>query len=417
MASISRRRLLQASAGVVPAVALGARPAEAASSSPVTTGVVPSQLAGFDKALQKWIAERGITCAQLAVARKGKILLARGYGTYTRDGVTTKVQPTSLFRIASLSKNITAAAVARLAQDGRVNLGTPVTELLGLTTKADPRLANVTLWRLLQHSGGWDRNVSIDQLFVDAPISAALDKPLPVGPDDIIEYATSRTLDFAPGSRVAYSNYGYLLLGRVIEEVTGQSYESYVKQTLLSPLGITRFQLGRSLASQAQPTEVTYDSKDTRKTVLSDDGTIVPRPYGGFNMENQLSNGRWLASAVDLVKWGFVLDAAGPVLNSTSLSRVVAVPETGVTSSGSWYGLGWWVRKNAVGGYNTWHNGSLAGTWSYMARVLDGISYCAIFNRRAEEGTPEFDSIDPVLYDAATAVTSWPTTDLTPDYF
>ncbi|SDJ44829.1 serine hydrolase domain-containing protein [Nonomuraea jiangxiensis] len=417
MVSISRRRLLQASAGVVPAVALGVRPAEAPSRAPVTTGVVPPQLAGFDQAVQKWIAERGITCAQLAVAKRGKILLARGYGSYTRAGVTTPVQPTSLFRIASLSKNITAAAVARLAQDGRLDLGTPVTELLGLSPKADPRLADVTPWRLLQHSGGWDRNVSIDQLFADATISAVLDEPLPVGLDDIIAYTTSRRLDFAPGSRVAYSNYGYLLLGRIIEKVTGQSYESYVRQTLLSPLRITRLQLGRSLAARAWPTEVTYDSKDTRKTVLNDDGAGVPRPYGGFNLENQLSNGRWVASAVDLVKWGFVFDAPGPVLDSTSLSRTFAVPETGVGSGGSWYGLGWYVRRNTLGSLNTWHNGSLSGTWSYLARILDGISYCAIFNRRAEEGSPEFDSIDPVLYAAATSVTSWPTTDLTPDYF
>ena len=59
----------------------------------------------------------------------------------------------------------------------------------------------------------------------------------------------------------------------------------------------------------------------------------------------------------------------------------------------------------------------MPGTFSFLARVQHGISYCAIFNRRAEEGTPEFDSIDPVLGKAAGAVTSWPTTDLTPRYF
>src|SRR5262245_51675658 len=105
---VSRRRLLQATAGAVPAIALGARPAQAESTAISTTGVVPSQLAAFDTAMKTYIQERGITCAQLAVAKNGKILLARGYGTYTRNGSATKVQPTSLFRIASLSKSLTA---------------------------------------------------------------------------------------------------------------------------------------------------------------------------------------------------------------------------------------------------------------------------------------------------------------------
>ncbi|WP_433443440.1 serine hydrolase domain-containing protein [Nonomuraea sp. CA-141351] len=417
MASLSRRRLFQASAGMVPVLALGARPAEAASAALVTTGVVPSQLAGFDAAVKKYIQERNITCAQLAVARKGKILLARGYGTYTRNGVATKVQPTSLFRVASLSKSLTGAAIARLAQDGKLTLGTPVTKLLGLSATADPRLANVTLWRLLQHTGGWDSAVSFDPLWYDYAISAALDAPLPIGHDDIMEFTTGRKLDFAPGSRYAYSNYGYMLLGRIIAKVSGQSYESYIQQKLLAPLKITRPRLGRSLAAQAFPGEVTYESKYTRKTVLGGDGTIVPFPYGGFNMANQDANGGWLASAVDLVKWGFMFDAAGPVLNSTSLSRVFAKPETGVTSGGSWYGFGWHVRNNNVGGLNTWHTGSMPGTFSFLARVQNGVSYCAIFNRRAEEGTPEFDSIDPLLGKAIGTVTSWPTTDLTPRYF
>ena len=80
---LSRRRILQVGAGAVPAVALGVRPAQAESAALVTTGVVPAALAGFDTAMKTYINERKITCAQLAVAKKGKILLARGYGLRT----------------------------------------------------------------------------------------------------------------------------------------------------------------------------------------------------------------------------------------------------------------------------------------------------------------------------------------------
>lgn len=414
---LSRRRLIQSGALTVPALALGSGPAQAGTAAPPTTGVVPKQLAGFDTAMKKFIAERDISCAQLAVAKNGKILLARGYGNYTYSGSLRLVQPTSLFRIASLSKSITAAAIARLAQDGKLTLGTPVTQLLGLSATADPRLADVTLWRLMQHTGGWDRDASLDQLWADHTISAALDAPLPIGHADIMRYATARKLDFAPGSRYAYSNYGYLLLGRIIAKVSGMSYESYVRQRILAPAGITRMLLGRSAAEQAFAAEVGYVSQYTRKSVLDDDGATVPYPYGGFNMANQDANGGWLGSAVDLVKWGFAFDKAGPVLNATSIGRVFAKPEIGVGSGGSWYGLGWNVRANNAGGLNTWHTGSMPGTFGFLARIQHGVSYCALFNRRQEGDAPSFGSIDPILGTATNGVSSWPTTDLTSRYF
>ncbi|GAA3646162.1 hypothetical protein GCM10022224_006100 [Nonomuraea antimicrobica] len=402
----------------MPAIALGARPAmaEAAAAIP-TTGVVPAALAGFDTAMKTYIAERDISCAQLAVAKNGKILLARGYGSYLKGSTSTLVQPTSLLRIASLSKSLTAAALARLAQDGKVSLGTKVSSLLGLSTTADPRLANVTLWRLLQHTGGWDRDAAYDPLWYDQTISTSLGVPLPIDHADIMKYVTARKLDFAPGAKYVYSNYGYMLAGRVIEKLSGMSYESYVRQKLLAPVGITRPRLGRSLRAQAFATEAPYESQYTRKSVVDDTGAVVPYPYGGFNMPNQDANGGWVASAVDLVKWGFVFDAPGAVLNQTSISRVFAKPETGVNSGGSWYGLGWHVRNNNVGTLNTWHNGSMPGTFSFLARVQNGVSYCAIFNRREEAGTPDFDAIDPILGKAIGTVKTWPTTDLTSRYF
>ncbi|MEU4575775.1 serine hydrolase domain-containing protein [Nonomuraea sp. ATR24] len=417
MTTLSRRRLLQSGALAVPALALGAAPARAGTAALPATGVVPAQLAGFDAAMKKFIAERDISCAQLAVAKNGKILLARGYGSYTYGRYVRLVQPTSLFRIASLSKSITAAAIARLAQDGKLSLGDTVTDLLGLSADADPRLADVTLWRLMQHTGGWDRDATLDQLWADHTISAALDVPLPIGHAEIMRYATARKLDFTPGSRYAYSNYGYMLLGRIIAKVSGMSYESYVRQRILAPAGITRMLLGRSASGQQYAAEVRYQSVYTRKSVLDDGGATVPYPYGGFNMANQDANGGWLGSAVDLVKWGFAFDRAGPVLNATSIGRVFAKPEIGVGSGGSWYGLGWQVRENNVGGLNTWHTGSMPGTFGFLARIQHGVSYCALFNRRQEGDAPSFGAIDGILGTATGGVSSWPTTDLTPRYF
>ncbi|GGQ26009.1 serine hydrolase domain-containing protein [Streptosporangium pseudovulgare] len=415
MTTLSRRNLLRAGAGALPALALGARPALAAPLPPEVTvsGTAPSSLAGFDNVMKTFVKERGISSAQLAITKYGKLVLARGYTYSDGSRYVPQTTPTSLFRIASLSKHITATAIMRLVQDGRLSLSAPVTTLLGLSATADPRLAQVTVLRLLQHLGGWDRDVSGDQLWLDHTISAALDAPLPIGHDDIIRYATGRPLDFDPGSKMVYSNYGYLLLGRIVEKVSGMDYESYVRQTLFAPVGVTRMRIGRSLRSEALPGEVSYDSQYTRKTVLDDSGTVVPYQYGGFNMPNQDANGGWVASAVDLVRFARVFDAAGPVLNSTSISRMVAKPEIGVSGDGWWYGAGWYVRQ-VTGHLNTWHAGGMPGTYTYLARLQNGFTYAALFNRREEAGTLDFDVLSPRMN--AVTVTSWPTTDLFPQY-
>ncbi|MFI6597032.1 serine hydrolase domain-containing protein [Nonomuraea sp. NPDC050536] len=414
---LSRRTLLKAGAAAVPAIALGALPEQAEAATLVTSGVMPSQLASFDKTVQKFMTDRSITNGQLAIARKGKILAARGYGVYSPNGASmATVQPTSLFRIASLSKNITSAAILRLAQDGKLTLTTPITKLLGLSSAADQRLEQVTLWRLMQHTGGWDRDVSKDPLWLDQTIAASLDQGFPISHADIIKYVTGKPLDFAPGSKMSYSNYGYMLLGRVIEKVSGMSYEAYVRSKLLAPRGITRMRLGKSLRSEMSTAEVGYQSKYTTKIVVNDSGTTVPYPYGGFNMPNQDANGGWLASAVDMVRWAGVFDAPNSVLNATSISRAFAKPEIGVSSDGSWYGAGWYVRTWGSG-RNTWHSGSMPGTFTFLVRNALGVTWCVQFNRREEEGSLDFDAIDQLLWQAHDAVTSWPTTDLTPRYF
>ncbi|MFI9589941.1 serine hydrolase domain-containing protein [Nonomuraea sp. NPDC052265] len=416
MTLLSRRNLLKAGAIAVPAAVLAPGTA-ARAAKPIPgvemSGIAPASLAGFDNVVKKFVLDRRITAAQLAIMKSGKIVLARGYRYNDFSRALPTVSPTSLFRIASLSKNITSAAIMRLVQDGKLSLSAKVTQLLGLTP-LDTRMGQVTVLRLMQHLGGWDRDVSKDQLWLDHTISAALDVPLPISHADIIKYATARRLDFDPGAKMVYSNYGYLLLGRVIEKVSGMSYESYIKTKLLQPLGITRMRLGRSLRSEAVAGEVAYESQYTNKSVVDTSGTVVPYQYGGFNMPNQDANGGWLASAVDLVRWTLAFDKPGTVLTSASIAKLFAKPEIGVNQYGSWYGGGWWVRQ-VTGHLNTWHDGSMPGTFSYLARLQNGFSYAVVFNRREETGSLDFDTIDDDMNKVS--VSSWPTTDLTSRYF
>ncbi|MCP2337044.1 serine hydrolase domain-containing protein [Actinomadura rupiterrae] len=376
------------------------------------TGSALTGLGGFDSTVKSFMQARNIPCGQLAVVRKGKLLLARGY-TWSSDAAL-KTQPTSLFRIASVSKPITATAVLRLIQEGRLKPTDKVATLLRLPTTADPRLKDVTVLRLLQHLGGWDRDISPDPMFQDANIARALHKRLPVSRADIMKWESGRKLDHKPGSTYAYSNYGFMLLGRIIEKVSGQSYSTYVQQKVLGPRGIKRMKLAHGLSKATG--EVPYYSSYKGTTVYDNTGKQVPFPYGGFNIENMDAHGGWLSTAVDLTRFAQIYDGGTSVLNSASIARAFAKPETGVNSNGWYYGTGWMVRP-VTGGRNTWHDGSLAGTSTLLVRRFDGLTWAVLFDQRQEGNQPSYGDIDGALHKAANAVTRWPTGDLYPKYF
>jgi CubicO group peptidase (beta-lactamase class C family) len=369
-------------------------------------------LGDFDSTMESFMRARDITCGSLAVARQGRLVLARGY-TWSAD-TTLNTQPTSLFRTASVTKPVTATVVLRLVQDGRLQPTDRVADLLGLSTSADSRLQDVTVLRLLQHLGGWDRDVSYDPLFYDLAIGVDLGKRLPIGRDDIARYVTARRLDHAPGTTYAYSNYGYLLLGEIIEKVTGTAYADHVQSTVFTPLAIKRMRLGRTLVQAAG--EVPYYSQYMGTTVMDTSGSQVAGPYGSFNHENNAFNGGWLASVVDLTRFATIYDGATTVLAEDSVSRAFAPPETGVRADGSYYGCGWHVRP-VTEGRDTWHNGSLPGTYTLLVRRFDGLTWAVMFDQRDDPSGESYADIGPDLHEAAEAVDTWPSGDLSGEYF
>lgn len=390
---------------------VAARPAAASRLWRVTGHGLPG-LDDFESTVMAFMEYRAITCGSLAVARNGRLLLARGYTWSAQPMPDTR--PTSLFRTASVTKPVTAAAVLRLFQEGRLRPGDRVAGLLRIGAGADPRFADVTVLHLLRHLGGWDRDISADPMFDDATIARALGRRLPIGPDDIIRYVSARRLDHAPGTVFAYSNYGYLLLGRIIERITGRPYAEYVRNAVLAPLGIGRMRLGRTLLGA--PGEVPYHSQFKGTTVMDPSGAQVPAPYGTFNQENNAFNGGWLASAVDLVRFARVYDGVTPVLSRASAAWATAVPETGVRGSGRYYGCGWHVRP-AGGGLVTWHSGSLPGTHTLLVRRSDGLVWAVLFDQRDDPSGEPYRDIDAALRDTADGVGTWPDGDLGPLYF
>lgn len=350
----------------------------------------------------------------LAVAKDGRLVYAKGFGL---GDVVNKapVEPASLFRIASLSKPITAVAILRLVQDGKLDLDAKAFATLDLKpadeSKIDPRLKDITVRHLLQHTGGWNRDKSGDPMFMAAAISGELGVPSPPTSLHIIRYMMGRPLDLDPGARFAYSNFGYCVLGRIIEQLTGQSYDTYVKKTVLAPMGITKMTLGRSLRENREKEEVTYyagAAKPAKAVFDSLQVREVPPPYGSFNLEAMDAHGGWLASAVDLVRFASSLDK---VLDGKHLEIMFAKPAN-AGNAPAYYGCGWMIRPvGAEGKRNTWHTGGLPGTSTLLVRRHDGLVWAAVFNERLRD-----EKLDPSLHKAAEAVKAWPTGDLFEKY-
>jgi N-acyl-D-amino-acid deacylase len=365
----------------------------------------------------KFLRENQVPGAALAVARDGKLVYARGFGLADAQ-LGLPVQPRMRFRIASISKPITAAMILRLIELGVLRMTDNPFEVLkiALPEGADPRLRKITIQDLLNHTAGWDRAVSFDPMFRPIIIAKEQNVEPPARPADIIHYMMKRKLDFTPGERYAYSNFGYCILGRVIEKTTDLSYEAAVKKHLLGPLSVKDTQLGHTLAKAKD--EVHYfDVKNGLAVLGPERGKPVTRPYGAWYLEAMDAHGGWISTAPDLVRFGsaFFPPEKCKVLNAASIKTMFARPDglAGHTKDGKakdvYYGCGWNVRHVAGGKINVWHNGALDGTASILVHRFDGLCWAVLFNTRANaKGVYLGNLIDPLVHQAANQVKRWP---------
>ena len=392
-----------------------------------TTQAKSSMAAAFDHEIEAFMSARNVPGGALAVVKDRRLVYARGYGWANRD-TKIPVKPDSLFRIASVSKPITGVAVMKLVEQGKLDLDARAFALLNLQPAIqsfrdpEPRLRDITIRQLLQHTGGWDRNKSFDPMFRPERIAAATNTTPPATPVNVIRYMLSQPLDFDPGERYAYSNFGYCVLGRLIEKVTGATYERFVQEKILASAGIKRMRIGASLDGKQAPDEVRYytGANVMTKNVFPGGPEEVPQPYGGFHLEAMDAHGGWIASAVDLARFAAALHDSqrSPLLKAETFAATYAPPPAPVSrqSDGSlessYYGCGWMVRPKAAGKANYWHAGSLPGTNTLLVRRADGLSWAALFNLRSENKDRPDGAIDSALHQAADAVDKWPSHDL-----
>jgi CubicO group peptidase (beta-lactamase class C family) len=401
------------------------------------SGSTDPKLVKFDELMSSFMREQKAPGAALAVTHGGRLVYARGFGYADVEG-RQPVQPTSLFRIASISKTITSAAIFRLIDEGKLRLSDKVFSIVKLTPHlspgkhVDPRIATITVRHCLQHTAGWDRSKGFDPMGANEAeaMAKALGISLPVSREDIIRYTLGRPLDFNPGTAYAYSNFGYIVLGRVIEAVSKASYEAFVLKEVLNPLGIKQMRLGKNFLSDRAPDEVIYyDSHRRTRRAFSGPqiGKEVPRPYEG-GLEPMDANGGWIASAIDLVRFAAAFDDPSrcPILKAESIRAMLLRPEgaLGHEKNGKpkavYYASGWNVRpvEGKPGQMTKWHGGGLTGTESLMVCRSDKTNWAILFNGDTAPDDKYFAGIiDPLLHKATDETKNWPAGDLFPSFY
>lgn len=239
-----------------------APPALVAEKIPVS-GMAHPALKAVDDAILKLMVEKGLPAVSFSLSKGGKILHDRAFG-WADAALTQPLQPGVKFRVASMTKPVVKAAIQTLAAAGKLKPEEKVFEVLDLgqhpeAASCDPRFRSVTLQQLLDHKGGWDRDKSGDLTTRATTISKRYDVKLDeMQSSHIIRYGLTLPMDFDPGERYAYCNYGYIMLARVVEKRGGMPFMAYVQATMARRAGAASFSMSASDAEDRQPGEIWY---------------------------------------------------------------------------------------------------------------------------------------------------------------
>lgn len=348
----------------------------------------------LDPIVKSFAKRRDATGVSVAVSHNGKLIYARAVG-YSNLRELKPATPETLFSIASVSKPVTAIAILQLVQKRKLGLDDKFVDVLGLELEPkrgksiDPRIKQVTIRHLLNHTGGWDRNISPSP--TRHSNREAVCKHLGIEKSDfkamhLIEFMLEEPLDFEPGTRHAYSNFGYCILGRVVEAASKRPYGEYVQEEILKPAGISRMVL--------RSDQIRDDEARSYKRV-SENGEVVPGRFSECDLREWPASmpdsyGGWIAAPVDLLR---LLNAFDPNSRSKLLSKnaiqamyspprgLSLVDETGKPLK-NYYAFGWVVWPKKVG-LSAGHGGSGCGTVAYAYRRSSGFNWVTLMNTDA----------------------------------
>jgi len=340
--------------------------------------------------LKKW----RVPGASITVIKNNQIVVSRGYGWIDKE-MGTPIAPESLFRIASVSKTLTAVTILKLIQDGKLHLNDSVFHILEdlkpLNGRAvNPRIYQITVQNLLQMSSGWFSSGShFDPMFGPWPkkFTDALSPELPASCETTTRFMMSQPLRNKPGAAYAYSNLDYCILGLIINKVTGtrygySGYERYVKDNILSPLGIHNMQIGSTQFKYRASGEAKYyrDPTSISPEELANSSYL---PYSADEiLKKNFANGGWIATPQDLALFMQAL-SQGRILDNQSLRLMQQKPAFVTKERTTYYTMGGIVYN--LNGQRYWiQTGSFTGTNALIVTKPNGTTIAVVFNYRPD---------------------------------
>ncbi|WKY14901.1 hypothetical protein Q1695_000422 [Nippostrongylus brasiliensis] len=329
-----------------------------------------SQLDFLIQRVEHFMRDLNIPGLSIAIAKREQLKFAAGFG-YADLRTKETVTPNHQFRVGSVSKPITACAIMLLVDQGKIKLedklfgpGALFEFKFGKEASRQKYVMDVTVRHLLEHSaGGWD-NLRSDAAWIQPQLST----------EELIRYVLEKVpLEHVPGKKWIYSNFGYQVLGYLIEHVTKMDYESFVKTSIFAPAGVHDINVARPSISERAPREVLYYMSGN--SLGFDPYEMLPPnrigPWGG-----------WIASPIQLLLFLSRIDGF-PYRRDLLSQQSITAYSTPSEPSNSTYGLGWSLN---IMGFNGWqHDGRMPGSAAMLVRLDNGLELAITVNKEYSE--------------------------------
>jgi CubicO group peptidase (beta-lactamase class C family) len=278
----------------------------------------------------------------ILIAQNGKVLVSKGYGMANLE-LNVPNTPQTKFRLGSLTKQFTATGIMILQERGKLNVQDPICKYV---PQCPQGWQTVTIHYLLTHTSG------IPDLTGSPDFGKIMLEPLQVR--STIERFSGKVLEFKPGKKFSYNNIGYVILGYIIEQVSGKSYEAFLRENIFEPLKMSN--------SGVDHTETILKNRATAYA-REDNGTIINVPY--IYITNLQGGGSLYSTVEDMLLWDQALYTE-KLVSKKSLDAIFT-PYI-ATPFDADYGYGWFIykdksKRNALG-----HTGGIYGFRSRIAR-------------------------------------------------
>lgn len=351
---------------------------------------------GLDKEMKRYLRKWEMKGASVAIIRNDSLIFAKGYG-WADEEKEVKMEAGHILRMASVSKLITAIGIMKLQDEGRLNIKNKVFGPEGVMKDSDldtlirhSAYEHLTIEHLLRHQGGFYR----DPLFSSKDVMNQMRLDHPPTADDFFRLILPKRLRYKPGTTHRYSNFGYLLLSRIIEHVTGKSYEQYIKEEILAPAGCYDMHIAGNYYEDRRENEVRYYTHRGEGQFIEEytgSGNLVERSYGGNNIPLLSGAGAWCGSTAELAKLVASIDGRDEVPDIISKKAVDQMIEYFDQST---FSLGWNDTTPGVGWSRT---GTFSGTSAIIKYFPDGECWVFISNTSTWRGPRQAKQTDALF--------------------